>query len=278
MKQSKIIAIAFMIGNLVLIIFCAVFYLKADRKAPQFSFGASELTYAEGMDSSLLLTGITAVDDKDGDLTDRIVVEKVVWNPQRDAVVVYYAVSDQAGNVSKISRQFPAAGEAAGQNQEEMRMGMESGIWQELEAETPSSGEPEGMEEPLEEADPSPEPTEEPTPEPSAEPTEAPTPEPLAEPTEEPTPEPTPKPTVNPGIPVLTLKTSEVTTSVGVPPAWVNVIGTMTDDKDSYETLFHNLKVSKYDVNKAGTYQVSVSTEDSDGNPSRAVPLTIVVK
>ena len=63
MKQSKIIAIAFMIGNLVLIIFCAVFYLKADRKAPQFSFGASELTYAEGMDSSLLLTGITAVDD-----------------------------------------------------------------------------------------------------------------------------------------------------------------------------------------------------------------------
>ena len=66
--------------------------------------------------------------------------------------------------------------------------------------------------------------------------------------------------------------------SAGNPPAWVNLIGTLKDDKDNYETLFHNLSVSKYDVSKAGTYQVTVQTEDSDGNKSQAVPITIVVK
>lgn len=74
------------------------------------------------------------------------------------------------------------------------------------------------------------------------------------------------------------MRVSEVTTQAGVAPAWVNVIGTLSDDKDGYETLFNNLEVSKYNINQAGTYQVNVSTKDSDGNKSRTVPLTIIVR
>ena len=74
------------------------------------------------------------------------------------------------------------------------------------------------------------------------------------------------------------MRASEVTTQVGVAPAWVNVIGTLTDDKDGYETLFRNLEISKYNINQAGTYQVKVSTRDSDGNKSGEVPLTIIVR
>ncbi|MDO4304915.1 MAG: hypothetical protein Q4D94_13490, partial [Bacillota bacterium] len=96
------------------------------------------------------------------------------------------------------------------------------------------------------------------------------------QPTQEPTPKP--RPTVDPSAPVLTLKVSEVKVNAGQGPAWVDIIGTLTDDKDNYETLFKNLSVSKYDMNKPGTYQVTVSTEDSDGNQSGSVPLTIVVK
>ena len=82
----------------------------------------------------------------------------------------------------------------------------------------------------------------------------------------------------DPEAPVLELRASEVTTQVGVAPAWVNVIGTLTDDKDGYETLFRNLEISKYNINQAGTYQVKVSTRDSDGNKSGEVPLTIIVR
>ncbi len=78
--------------------------------------------------------------------------------------------------------------------------------------------------------------------------------------------------------PVLILKASEIRITAGQGPAWVDVISTLTDDKDDYNTLFQNLNVSRYDRNKAGTYQVSVYTEDSDGNKSQSVPLTIIVE
>ena len=58
----------------------------------------------------------------------------------------------------------------------------------------------------------------------------------------------------------------------------MEIIGTLSDDKDGYETLFNNLEVSKYDKNQPGTYEVTVSTKDSDGNRSQTVPLTIIVK
>ena len=77
---------------------------------------------------------------------------------------------------------------------------------------------------------------------------------------------------------MLTLKVTSVTVNAGQGPAWVNVIGQMIDDKDSYETLFNNLIVSKWDRNKPGTYQVTVQTKDSDGNLSAACPLVIIVK
>ena len=66
--------------------------------------------------------------------------------------------------------------------------------------------------------------------------------------------------------------------NAGQGPAWVDIIGTLSDDADDYNTLFQNLNVSRYDRNKPGTYQVSVYTEDSDGNKSQSVPLTIVVQ
>ena len=40
--------------------------------------------------------------------------------------------------------------------------------------------------------------------------------------------------THDPEAPVLTLKVAEVKTAVGVGPAWVELIGTLSDDKDGY--------------------------------------------
>ena len=49
-----------------------------------------------------------AYDSVDGDLTNRVVVEKTILDEEQQTAVVYYAVSDLSGNVTKQSRVFPA--------------------------------------------------------------------------------------------------------------------------------------------------------------------------
>lgn len=271
MKQSRFIGIVLTIVNVILLVVCAVLYFKTDRTAPGFDFQATDIVYRSGMNETQLLTVIAAYDSNDGDVTDRIVIEKKIENEEEDSLVVFYAVSDKAGNVAKCSRVFPARymhGPTQSED-DEAKLLMEAGIEADLEAdrEAEESESPEPVETPEATATPSPTPTETPTPTPTPEPTP-----------EAPAPTQKPRETINPAAPVLTLKMSQVQTNIGSAPAWVNVIGTLKDDKDNYETLFRNLSISKYDKDKAGTYQVTVSTEDSDGNKSQTLPLTIIVK
>ncbi len=257
-------------ANVILIVVCAVLYFKSDRIEPKIEFLSSDMIYREGMEQTMLLEGVMAYDDKDGDVTDRIVIEKLIKNREDNTVVVFYAVSDQAGNVAKASRVFDAVSiekDSDGQESEDAASQLlEAGIPAEFSGEYISASPEEST----------PFPTQSSTPEPA----KTPKPERTKTPEPEKPPEPTKSlgPIANTAAPVLSLKVSEVTVSAGQGPAWVDVIGTLKDDKDDYATLFRNLSISKYDKDKAGTYQVTVSTEDSDGNKSGAVPLTIVVK
>lgn len=269
MKHSKIIGIALAVVNAILIIVCAAMYLKSDRTEPKMEFQAVDTVYREGMNPAELFEGITAFDRVDGVITDRIVIEKITENPKDSCVVVFYAVSDKAGNVAKSSRMFPAM------FIEEAEGLMEAGISAEMNQKC--------MPENLEGAEEPPlEPVQTPAPEPEklSDPVPTPSPEPakLPAPTSEPAATPKPASTQNPAVPVLALKVSEVRVNTGQGPAWVDIIETLSDDEDGYETLFANLSVSKYEKNKAGTYQVTVYTEDSDGNKSSPVPLSIIVQ
>lgn len=293
MKQGKVISIALTAVNAILIMVCAVMYLRADRIAPEFSFQASDIRYRQDMDKQELLAGITAYDRIDGDVTDRIVIEKVTENQRDSVAVVFYAVSDLSGNVAKTSKLFQAVYD------KEAESFMEAGINAEFNRTSGSAGgNSEGMAEPGSQIDPAsmllrtPAPLETPKGQstPSSEPAGT------SPPPGTPLPAQTPRPTVLPmpptlpapepetdqireqEAPVLTLKVSEVRVPAGQGPAWVDLIGTISDDKDDYNTLFQNLNVSRYDRNKAGTYQVSVYTEDSDGNKSQSVSLTIIVE
>ena len=108
MRRSNILTIILFVGSAAMIAVGAFLWFKADRKAPEIIFFDSELCYESGMQVEELMTAVAAYDDRDGDVTDRIVVEKVVENRNESAVVVYYAVSDAAGNVTKASRHFVA--------------------------------------------------------------------------------------------------------------------------------------------------------------------------
>ncbi len=76
------------------ILACAFFWLKGqgDYTPPVISFPHNEITFTEGEDKDILLKGVTAIDETDGDVSDTLVVESVI--PMRDelrATVIYYA-------------------------------------------------------------------------------------------------------------------------------------------------------------------------------------------
>ena len=106
--RGNILGIFFSILSGVLIFLIVVAYGRSDRIAPEFRFASVDLIYDSDTTDNDLKTGIAAYDAKDGDLTPRIVVEKVVLNREKETAVVYYAVADLSGNVTKQSRVFPA--------------------------------------------------------------------------------------------------------------------------------------------------------------------------
>ncbi len=84
------------------------FYNMSDRVPPEMRFVAMDLVYNSNTAEADLLKGVMAYDSVDGDITNRIVVEKTILDEEEATAVVYYAVSDMSGNVSKQSRVFPA--------------------------------------------------------------------------------------------------------------------------------------------------------------------------
>ncbi len=106
--RGNILGIFFSVLSGVLIVLIVLAYTRSDRIPPEFRFTTSDLVYNSQTTDADLLTGVNAYDTKDGDMTGRIVVEKVVLNKEKMTAVVYYAVADYSGNVSKQSRVFPA--------------------------------------------------------------------------------------------------------------------------------------------------------------------------
>ena len=77
MKQ-RLLTMALLAGCIVM--GAAAFLLNAgqDRKAPRITIEDEEISYAEGDKYDVLLEGVSAKDNRDGDVTDEIFVEKSV--------------------------------------------------------------------------------------------------------------------------------------------------------------------------------------------------------
>ena len=106
--RGNILGIFFTVLSGVMVALIVFAYGRSDRLAPEFRFSALDLVYNSNTEDKDLVAGINAFDSKDGDLSNRIVVEKVVLNKDAGTAVVYYAVADHSGNVAKQSRVFPA--------------------------------------------------------------------------------------------------------------------------------------------------------------------------
>lgn len=75
-----------------------------DHTAPEITVEAEEFTASVNAGEAELLAGVTAWDDRDGDVTGSMVVESVSAIFDGNRATVTYAAFDGAGNVAKSSR------------------------------------------------------------------------------------------------------------------------------------------------------------------------------
>lgn len=105
MAKIKKIAIALLICSTGLMAaFLAYDRTKQDRQAPQISCPEETLEVSIHGTEEQLLDGVHAEDDRDGDVTDLLVIEKLSPITEDDTRIITYAASDAAGNVSRATR------------------------------------------------------------------------------------------------------------------------------------------------------------------------------
>ena len=105
MKRMRITLLALLALSLFLL--CVSFgvrQLTEDHTLPVIACDQQELRVSAKDGREALLQGVTANDDKDGDLTDSIVVEQVTGTGTAGKVTVTYAVADSDHHVASCSR------------------------------------------------------------------------------------------------------------------------------------------------------------------------------
>lgn len=87
-------------------LFCWTCYslLQRDAVAPKIADSVGDLHVQVSDDADALMQGLTATDDRDGDLTDRILVERISRFSQPGACQVSYVVFDNSNNFCRYRR------------------------------------------------------------------------------------------------------------------------------------------------------------------------------
>lgn len=105
MGRIKKFAIVLLIcSSLLMAVFLGYDRMKRDARPPEISCPSEMLEVSIHVTDEELLSGVSAHDDRDGDVTDSLVVEKLSPIESDETRVITYAVTDAAGNVSRATR------------------------------------------------------------------------------------------------------------------------------------------------------------------------------
>lgn len=220
----------------------------ADRKGPEISFAGDKKTvYSSDMTNEELLEGVTARDDKDGDVSNSLRVEGV-FTKEENQVYVSFVAKDSSNNVTK--RQFAMESDEKGDKEKKEEEKEESGESEEAESEAPEeeSSDTEKVEEltPAEEAAKR-----------EQEKIDA----------------------MAPEAPKFYLTTYYLEIPVGTPVDQLSYVSDIQDDVDTTNTLYRQIQIEgSVDSGVPGTYELTYYVVDSSGNESNRAVLTIVVQ
>lgn len=82
---------------------CLLLRLKQDRTPPQIVVESQSDIYNQEMSNGELLDDVYAEDDRDGDVSDSLRIEKI-YSDENGNVCVVYVAKDSSNNVSKLNR------------------------------------------------------------------------------------------------------------------------------------------------------------------------------
>ena len=221
-----------------------VVYIGEDRNGPEITVPQEEVTYVAGSDTSALLNGVTAADDRDGDVTNTVTVESIIPNEDQTGASVVYVAKDSKNNVTKATRLISYAADAGQAAAQEAEAAAQQAAQEAAAADqTAASGED------AQTADD------------GAAQNEAAI---AALPAESPR---------------FYLTQYSVEVERGAELNRLGYVQDITDDKDSRDELYQGIQISgEVDTNTPGEYMLEYYVVDSDGNTSNTAQLKVTVK
>lgn len=108
MELRKKVAIGLGVAAVASVIFCVCVQAGADEQAPKISYGEELTVVTDSTTREMLLADVKAEDNKDGDVSSKVIVgEETI---EGDTVEIVYIVADSAGNVASKTRVVPYEG------------------------------------------------------------------------------------------------------------------------------------------------------------------------
>lgn len=248
MKQ-RLITIVLLLGCVAVGAVGVLAYKKQDRTAPVITVSDKKMSYTAGDPYDQLLEGVTATDNKDGDLTDEVFVDRVVPTSKKKAVV-YYGVMDKSNNVGTARKTVTYRGDNnMGSDAEDIAPADNADA--ENATQPDQSADQEQKDADKQQADQ------------QADQPDATTDDLKA----------------NGEKPAMSLTATSETIARGSNFNATSMVKDVVDDKDDRDTLFRQLHVDgTYDTTKSGTYELTYYVQDSDGNTSDPITFTLTVQ
>ncbi len=239
----------------------ATLYIEGqeDHTGPEIiDDGSVDLIYSPDMSETELLEGISAIDDKDGDVSDTLTVESV-YEIDDSSVVVSYAAKDNDNNITKYKRTLKAENTKEDEEDEDSPA-KDEGSSEETSENTEDKAEQSGEE----------------TAETAASPTEAPKQDEAETLRQEQEALADAMPSQNPRI-YLT----EYLVKIPVGSSWnpLDHVSEIEDDQDDMYALWRKIQVvDNVNPSAAGTYECTYNVVDSQNNDSNHATIKVIVE
>lgn len=228
-----------------------------DRTPPVIKVGDAELSYTEGDSYDGLLADVTAEDNKDKDITDKVFVDRVITTADGGHAVVIYGVMDSNKNVATTKRTVNYTAQVeTDKSLEDESAKEEEAKQEEMEKDTSDKQETAEKSEKEKVAE------------------EAKEEEKKEENTED-------KGELVPNgkSPAIRLKANEATIKAGSSFNALSYVENIVDDTDSRDELFKHIHIDgKYNTKSPGTYTMKYYATDKNGNASNIEAFTLTVE
>ena len=228
-------------------------FITRDKTGPKIIVSEDrKIAYSTDSDKTVLLDGVTAIDEKDGDVSDSLRVESVQNNEDGSLEVTYSAVDD-SNNVTKLTCKVETL------NQE--NSGEDA---QEEKTEASEENQEESQENTQQEAEDKEAQNQEEANQEEVDDSDSDTDAAIA--------------ALPEGSPQLRLSTHQVDLQMGASFQYMDYIESISDDKDETNELYRKIYLTgEVNTSQAGNYEISYYVTDSDKNQSNIEKLTVTV-